>query len=156
MKGETIMNDDIKFKKVTYANMDEIMFNMVEKIKKFVNLSKISYVYGPPRGGSLISAHLSHHLNLEPIECLEKFKTLGTLFHQKGILFCDDVCDSGRTFHNLDNIFPANVPTEFVSIHSKPRSTFKKHEFLELVDNDVWIVYPWESDPQVDKDYMKK
>ena len=62
------------------------------------------------------------------------------------LIYVDDISDTGDTFnfllkergHELDRgIYTA-------TIHVKPHTKFKPNFYQKEVDNDEWIVYPWE------------
>jgi len=115
-----------------------------------------SHVHGVPRGGLPIATHIAHNMNLELIT----FDDLISLnsHHGLNILIVDDVVDTGKTFEELSNYLlqiADRCPTfnyKFLSIHYKPRSTFKPDMFFQEVNNSTWIVYPWECDEACEED----
>ena len=124
--------------------------------------SKLTHVYGPPRGGWPIAVHLAHHLNLKLIT--ENIYTFLTNYNRQeyGILVCDDVVDSGHTLKGIKHIIENQALIKFpifwksCSLHLKPRACIHPDLHLEEVPDDHWIVYPWESATEPDKEYMKE
>ena len=72
-------------------------------------------------------------LNIYPIE-------------NKKVLILDDVADSGPTLKKALTLVKTHQPQMITTaaLHYKPRSRVKPDIFARQIDNDVWIVYPWE------------
>ena len=110
-----------------------------------------SHVYGVPRGGLPIAAHLSHNMNLDLLEDITGWQ-MHVPLNGLNLLVVDDVVDTGETFSYLseellsyaDDCLTFNY--KFLSIHYKPRSKFKPDIFFQEVNNSTWVVYPWECD----------
>lgn len=62
------------------------------------------------------------------------------------ILIVDDLVDSGETFQYAVDKFIGNgcERIETASIFYKNCSKFKPDHYVEEVDNNIWIVHPWE------------
>jgi len=146
---------------VSYKEYGEIMESLVNSLYNLGMQTQnyiFSHVYGVPRGGLPIATHIAHHMNLQLI----KFDDLIALnsHHGLNILAVDDVVDTGRTFEELSNYLlqiADRCPTfnyKFLSIHYKPRSTFKPDIFFQQVNSSTWIVYPWECDEKCEEDRL--
>jgi len=59
------------------------------------------------------------------------------------ILVVDDILDTGETLKNIKN--------DIVCLHKKPHTITEPIVYSELIDNDFWIVYPWELDDSEEK-----
>ena len=98
-------------------------------------------IYGIPRGGSIVASHISQLTtitqlsSIPPLEELEKLKWKG-----KKILIIDDISDSGKTLNN----FSQNKVFDTAIIHLKTHSKHKPTYYVEKVDNNDWIQYPYE------------
>ena len=64
----------------------------------------------------------------------------------KSVLIIDDVADSGQTLKQAINLVKDHSPASILTVvlHYKPRSHTKPDIFSRKIDDDVWIVYPWE------------
>jgi len=132
--------EDIKSK--IYLSWD-IIETLVDVLAMNIKKSEIDSIMGLPRGGLIPAVILSHKLDLplvfEPTE-----KTL----------IIDDICDSGKTFIEIDSKYP-NL--KFACLHLKTHtSKFIPHIWAISWDSDNWIVYPWENtDAIAIQDYLK-
>jgi len=113
------------------------IINYIERSKQ-----KITAIYAFPRGGLILGVTLSNilkiplYLTLE--EALEKH-------NEADICICDDISDSGETFNSVFEI--ENHFT--VSLCMKPKTSFIPNFFCKTVDNDTWIVFPWENHDKI-------
>ncbi len=64
----------------------------------------------------------------------------------KNVLLVDDIADTGDTLmlakEYLIKKFPKNLM--IATLHYKQKSKIKPDFFVKEVENDVWIIYPWE------------
>ena len=132
----------IKKQIITWKKLDSLLQEFVDSYIKTVPVTCIT---GIPRGGAIIALLLSHKLNLPyvPIDVAK----LGELKGQ--ILVVDDIADSGTT---LDP-FIADYWT--YTLHWKQKSIAKPTFYsVEVPNEGVWIVYPWEKkDADTKPDY---
>ena len=114
----------------------------VEYIANKCKYSKLSGVYGVPRGGLCLAVALSHKLNIQLIE-----KPL------KNSLIVDDVFETGFTLSNFKNIEGANF---FVLVSKKKPIWWNT---VTLSYKKEWIVFPWENkknEIREETEYKKK
>lgn len=90
-----------------------------------IDLEKYNGLYGVPRGGLIPAVLISHLTGLKFVDKIEE-----------NILVVDDILDTGETLENVKN--------DIISLHKKPHSKTEPIAFGDLIDNDVWVVYPWE------------
>ena len=133
--------EDLNIKSKIYLSWDDID-HLVDIISKHTP-EEIDSIMGLPRGGLIPAVILSHKLNLPLV-----FKPT------KNTLIVDDICDSGKTFIEIDSKYP-NL--KFACLHLKPHtSKFTPHIWAISWDSDDWIVYPWENkEADAIQDYLK-
>jgi hypoxanthine phosphoribosyltransferase len=134
---------------ITWQQLDEIIDNLANIIVKAQFAYKIKYegILGLPRGGLIPAVMLSHKLNIPLITKISKEKT--------PYLLVDDINDTGTTLKN----FLGNAPGkgEFIDavvICNKRTSSFKDVPFSGMHINDVWQVFPWETEDSSKADYL--
>ena len=109
---------------------------------------------GIARGGTIITDMLSRKLNVpyqistvqlrdgdikEVINCWELQEKY------KRILIIDEINDSGATFKwIMDNWIIPNDDIKTCSLFEQVKSNFKTDYIGEIIDDEVWRVFPWE------------
>ena len=137
---------------VDYEEWGKIMKDLVDQLKRLEKMSgiyKFTHVYSPPRGGLPIAVHLSHHLNFQMINPDLDWPP-DYMEANDNLLVIDDIVDTGETFKDIKEILDQSIeqiPTlqyKTCSLFFKPRSIFKPDIYRQTVDNDTWVVFPWE------------
>ena len=122
-----------------YLKLVESLYNMIKKGKR-----KYSKVVAINRGGNIIGTILSHKLGI-PLQVVNCASDINVGMYQgdlKGvILVVDDVVDTGKTLLNID--YPW-LNYEFGSLHVKSHCKHKPTFYVEKIESDVWIRYPYE------------
>lgn len=106
-----------------------------EKLEAF---DKPKFVSGIPRGGLIPAVLISHKFDI-PYIGLEAAKTLpGNL--KKQVLVVDDIADSGNTLKQIErhNFI-------FATLARRYSCSFNHTIVGEHIDNDHWLVFPWEN-----------
>jgi len=118
-----------------YYSWTQLKF-AVEELAKKLKPIKFNYVniYGVPRGGLIIAVMLSHLLDL-PIILDKKLIT-------KNTLLVDDISDSGNT---LKKILKLKKPKSIVTVWANPISKVFPDYYINLKEENTWIVFPWET-----------
>lgn len=136
-----------------YVTFGRIMEGMVAQLKRLAKTSgvyKFTHMYAPPRGGWPIIVHLSHHFkDIEVIYDYEQF-----LDHNVGdnqnLLFVDDIIDTGKTVRSFlgdcEKIIEYHPTFQYktCSIYYKPRTLIRPDIYMQEVNNETWVVFPWE------------
>lgn len=122
------VEDQVKKKFVTWLEIDQLIENLTQQIMK--SPLNIQGVYGVPRGGLIPAVILSHKLGL-PL--------CGSLSDTR-VLLVDDVSDTGKTLQ-----FPKKQGFHIATLFIKPQTKTMPDFYAASVENDVWIVYPWET-----------
>lgn len=95
---------------------------------------KFTGVYGPPRGGCIPAVMVSHKLKIPMLAA-----------PADGCLIVDDICDTGSAMQKYDSIKKERNYT-IATICYKPQSTVEPDFYMITVENDIWVVFPWEFD----------
>lgn len=136
----------------TYNDFDKAMKILNNKIR---NIS-FDYIYAPPRGGLPLGVHMSHMINKPLLLSIDEAKKhIGGKIYN--ILIIDDISDTGETLKHTMCLLKELTLGKIKSAtwHMKPRTKQIPDIYVEVVPNDVWVVYPWENKlDNPDKDYM--
>ena len=115
-----------------YISFDEIE-SMVEKIANKVKSLDLENVYGQPRGGLVPAVMLSHKLGIPLILDINKVSD--------NTLFVEEIIDTGKTLLGLkEKIGNCTV----VCLTKRYTSKFEPYYYVKFIDNDDWLVFPWE------------
>jgi len=118
----------------------------VKKILKFIKRKKIKvkWIYGIPKGGLVLGVALANHLKvplftqrMSLFKCVRMFYKKEELKH---ILVVDDVSDTGGTMLDIPDI----IQHYTVTLHKKKRTQFTPDFWCREIEQDTWIIYPWE------------
>ena len=149
------MKTSIKWTEVTQACV-----NISNKVKK----NKIDIIVAVSRGGLIPARLIAKHLKIRRIYSLgmESYSddtnkaneiNIYQSFTEKfpkncNILVVDDIVDKGTSLrHALNNIGMNRTESATViscAIHYKKCSIIKPDVFYKEVDENNWIIYPWE------------
>ena len=94
---------------------------------------KFSAICGLPRGGLIPAVILSHKLNIP-------YQDNDNDYINGNILLVDDICDTGETLYQYRE-YP-QIYT--VTIHYKKSAMIQPSFWWKEVNDNEWIVYPWE------------
>lgn len=138
----------------------EHFHTLVREVKKKIKVTP-NIIISIGKGGSIPGVILA-----EEFECTNlnlglrsyKGKTRGEIHEYQSIkcfdglrdaniLIVDDIADSGETFEYARRKFTGNgcERVQTASVFYKPCSKFKPDYYAEEVEEDTWIIQPWES-----------
>ena len=126
-----------------YLTWDDIN-SLVNKLANEVSQAAVPplYITGLPRGGLIPAVMLSHKLNI-PFVNISLIRALPAV----DVLVVDDIADSGETLLQYKAYQTA-------VLHYKLQSEATPTYYAEEVENDSWIVYPFErEDSETIQDY---
>jgi len=126
-----------------YLTWDDIN-SLVDKLANEVSQAAVPplYITGLPRGGLIPAVMLSHKLNI-PYVNISLIRALPAV----DVLVVDDIADSGETLLQYKAYQTA-------VLHYKLQSEATPTYYAEEVENEDWIVYPWErEDSETIQDY---
>ena len=63
----------------------------------------------------------------------------------KGWLLIDDLVDTGTTMRAARDILPN---AHFASVYAKPKGVDLVDTYVHNIDQDLWIFFPWDLEPQ--------
>jgi len=63
----------------------------------------------------------------------------------KGWLLIDDLVDTGTTMRAARDILPN---AHFATVYAKPKGVGLVDTYVHDIDQDVWIFFPWDTEPQ--------
>ena len=86
-------------------------------------------VYGPPRGGLVFGAMLSHKLHVPML-----------LAPCDGCLIVDDICDTGETMQHYRNSLDCKIAT----MYFVEGASVTPDMWLMEKERGQWVVFPWE------------
>ena len=124
---------DVKYVPFTWQQFDEAVDIIVESLRVKGLMSKVSQVYGIPRGGLVLAVALSHRLNVSLVQSLDD------VIVGDGTLIVDDISDSGQTLRRFG---PLGVCA--ATIHKVPNTVCVPDVWVFERGVNEWIVYPWE------------
>ena len=120
----------MNFRIITWAEFDNALANFPKPV--------CNNFYAIPRGGLVLGVALSHRFNKPLVSRPDNMS-----------IIVDDIADSGKTLRDLRLFapYPAYVLCQ--------RYTCKERAITSAIqiDNDDWIVFPWENLKQAEKDY---
>ncbi len=79
--------------------------------------------------------------NLEVLKVPEK----AVLANGDQWLLIDDLVDTGKTAREARRILPK---AHFATVYAKPQGLPHVHTFTHEVGQDVWVFFPWDTEPQ--------
>ena len=131
---------------VTWEQVEELIDNLQRQVRE--SAFDLDYISGIPRGGLIPATLLSHQLGIPYLPFDKAVEAIAP--RRSRILVVDDICDSGKTFEDIDVY-------DFItaSLHLRITSPYKPEFFANLVEDESWIVYPWErKDSKTIQDYL--
>ena len=123
--------------------------NGIQKITVWAESKNLKYITGPARGGLIPAVLLSHQTGLPYLPLADALNRAEVTRAQ--ILLVDDICDSGKTFKYFEDWGFATA-----SLAWRYNSGFIPDFHAYLLEDDSWIVFPWErKDSETIQDYLK-
>jgi hypoxanthine phosphoribosyltransferase len=139
-----------------YTNWKNIETNLDTCVDKFDSL-RFDTILGLARGGMIPATLLSYKLNCHNLQQLgvrtrdvEAIQYYGSPLLTGRVLVVDDINDSGLTFSSVDNYiryhFDHNEIDEvtYCSLYRRYNTKFKTDITGEVVNDDDWLVFPWD------------
>lgn len=122
---------------------------------KLINRKDLKKIICVTRGGLFPAAVLARELEIRWIDtiCVVGYDEESRGSHAsllkvpetdgEGVLVVDDLVDSGRTGRIIRELMPKAY---FVTMYAKPKGQEVVDDFVISVDQDIWILFPWEAE----------
>lgn len=122
---------------------------------KLINRKDLKKIICVTRGGLFPAAVLARELEIRWIDtiCVVGYDEESRGSHAsllkvpetdgEGVLVVDDLVDSGRTGRIIRELMPKAY---FVTMYAKPKGQEVVDDFVVSVDQDTWILFPWEAE----------
>jgi hypoxanthine phosphoribosyltransferase len=124
---------------LSWEDINELLDKIHEQVK-----DSILYVSGLPRGGTILAIMYSHRFGVKYIHNMRN--------NYVNLLILDDIVDSGETLLDLRKTM---LDPLIATLHYKSTSKAKPDYYAQELQNDGWIVYPWEKkDSKEIQDYL--
>ena len=107
-----------------------LIFQLINKLPK----DKYHYVYGIPRGGTIIAVYMSYQIDLGLIQ--NGLKGL----KPSRVLVVDDIADTGKTLSQYSPLY------DTATLLVKPWSSIKPTYYIQKTED--WPVFPYERDDE--------
>jgi hypoxanthine phosphoribosyltransferase len=131
--------------------------NGIDSIVKELTTVRYDTVLGLARGGMIPATILSYKLKCPNLQQLgvrtrdvESIQYYGNPLLTGNILIVDDINDSGLTFSSVDNYIRYHFDHNeiksitYCSLYQRYNSKFKTGVYGDVIQNDDWLVFPWD------------
>ncbi|MEM3373040.1 MAG: phosphoribosyltransferase family protein [Candidatus Anstonellales archaeon] len=152
---------ELRYKKLSFEDVYSLCLKLSEGILRYYgkDYEKITLI-AISRGG-LVPARLiadltskkdiwtisaKSYIDIDKREQVSITQDVKTNLENRRILLIDDIADSGNTIKTIKELFELRGAKEVKSctLHYKRKSVIEPDFYAEEVDNNVWIIYPWE------------
>lgn len=121
------------------------------------------YIFAIPKGGLVLGVKLIHELKEQPVLLSRILNDDDEFVTEKEvgdkIWVVDDVSDTGNTLLDVLSVLRRFFNTEdikIITLYKKEGTRVNPDVCPYNVPRDVWIVYPWEKQPEVVKNESNK
>jgi len=149
--------DDVRNHLVTWA---EVHRDSKELVRQLLTLGPWQGIVALTRGGLVPAAIIAREMEIKVVDTLciasydeqvqggvqvlkvpEEAKAAGG----EGWLLIDDLVDTGATAKEARNILPK---AHFATVYAKPKGLEYVDTYAHDVEQDVWVFFPWDTEPQ--------
>jgi hypoxanthine phosphoribosyltransferase len=136
-----------------WRDIDHIISDTTRDLKRV----RYDTVLGLARGGMVPATILSYRLNCHNLQQLgvrtrdvKSIQYYGQPILTGHILVVDDINDSGLTFSSVDNYIRYHFDHNeiksitYYSLYQRYNTKFKTGVYGEEIENDDWLVFPWD------------
>lgn len=129
---------------LTWQDFETWMGIIIPRIRR--RWPEVKVVFGPPRGGLCPAVALSHRLGI-PL-AVDRVALLDLVLKMdlkpENILWVDEIVDTGKELRRFLPLYQ-DVHTCSWVIKRQSMGHFPDHDFHIPMEDDVWVVFPWES-----------
>jgi hypoxanthine phosphoribosyltransferase len=161
--------EPIKFKPITWKDVEEHCVKIAEEVRSSVKL--VDIIVGVLRGGWIPARLLSDYLGVAEMGALEVkfYRSIGETaerpvvtqplivdIRDKVVLIVDDVADTGKTLNIAVNFLNHYGPKKILTatLYLKPWSMHRPDFYAE--ETDAWIIFPWDKAETIEELVTKK
>lgn len=129
----------------------------IDVIRFKLGRSRYDTILGLARGGMIPATVLSYKLECNNLQQLgvrtrdvESIQYYGSPNLTGHVLIVDDINDSGLTFSSVDDYIKHHFDhneiksVTYCSLYQRYNSKFKTGVYGEVIENDDWLVFPWD------------
>ena len=135
--------------KVSWKEIHRLSKELAKLLKSKNSWDKIVAI---TRGGLIPAAIIAKELDIKIIDTVSiqsydkkrrgKLNILkSSVANKDTILLIDDIVDTGQTASTVRKMFPN---AHFASLYIKPSGKSLVDSFIKEINQDVWVVFPWE------------
>ena len=142
----------MNFRHITWEEITSSVKYLAQKIKQMPDFDKVDGIIGIERGGLIPAVMLSHALNIPYTD----FATLD-LYEENAMvpptedkyIVVDDIADSGDTLNSTWLSDKNILCSLYLRTHTCLPEVKDRLIYAKEIDNDDWLVFPWEIDDKV-------
>lgn len=136
---------------ITWADADKDCRALAEMLGK---TGEIIGLVGVARGGLVPTAIISNVLDIRNVKSMavtsyfgrrqvtaEILGSVEDIKDGEGWVFIDDMADTGQTAKLVRKRYPK---AKFVVVYAKPEGQESTDIFAKLINQETWVVFPWE------------
>lgn len=146
------MSQDYRLTATIVLTWDDMHRDACALAAKLRHKGDFTGIVAVTRGGLVPAAIVARELDIKRIEtvCISSYddRAQGELEIIKGLsgdgagwLVIDDLVDSGATARAVRDMLPG---AHYASLYAKPAGKPLVDTYVAEIDQDVWIVFPWE------------
>lgn len=140
---------------------NQFQTDMVSLCVTLEGRERIKGIIGVARGGLVPATFIANHLKVEKVKSIQvasyrdgtkKGLVISSIPSNLDIgmgrdwLVVDDISDTGDTFATLRKYWPEAY---YVAPYIKPKGSRVTDHFEVMIDQDQWLIMPWEVNPYV-------
>jgi uncharacterized protein len=142
------LNQNIKKEYLDWNDIENLVKRTVSKIKE--NNKKYDIIIGIKNGGIIPAKLISRELDIDDIDFISVKKNqmfISSNFpRNKRYLVIDEIYDTGKTFLAINEFFNS-FEYDYACLISRYRIIDNKKIISgEILNNNKWIVFPWEKE----------
>ena len=143
-----------------FVTWPEVHQDTKELVRRLMDIGSWKGIVAVTRGGLVPATILAREMEIRFVDTLciaaydeqrmgsiEVIKTPDLAYVEKGDgwLLVDDLVDNGRTMKKARELLPKS---HVATVYAKPMGKPYVETFVHEVPQDVWVFFPWDTEPQ--------
>ncbi len=143
-----------------FVTWPEVHQDTKELVRRLMDIGSWKGIVAVTRGGLVPATILAREMEIRFVDTLciaaydeqrmgsiEVIKTPDLAYVEKGDgwLLVDDLVDTGRTMKKAHELLPKS---HVATVYAKPMGKPYVETFVHEVPQDVWVFFPWDTEPQ--------